>query len=50
VLLITIVPNRGDRPILEELSVDDEKLRIAGHRELPATITMHTPESRPRRM
>jgi hypothetical protein len=50
VLLITVVPNRGDRPVLEELSVDDEKLRIAGHRELPATITMRTPESRPRRM
>lgn len=50
VLLITIEPNRGDRPILEELTVDDEKLRIAGHRELPATITMHTREPQPRRL
>jgi hypothetical protein len=50
VLLITIVPNRGDRPILEELTVGDEKLRIAGHRELPATITMHASEPLPRRL
>ncbi|MBA3311796.1 MAG: hypothetical protein M3552_02115 [Planctomycetota bacterium] len=50
VLLITVVPNRGDRPILEELVVDDETLRIAGHRELPATITMRSNADAPRRL
>jgi hypothetical protein len=50
VLLLTIVPNRGDRPILEELSVDDEKLRIAGHRAPTATITMNSDTQPPRRL
>lgn len=45
VLYVTIVPNRGDRPILEEIAVGDERLRIAGHREQPTTLTMTTPET-----
>lgn len=48
VLYVTIVPNRGDRPILEEIAVADEKLRIAGHREQPTTLTMATPIEAPR--
>lgn len=39
---VTVVPHRGDHPILEEIAVDDERLRITGHREPPATITMRT--------
>lgn len=50
VLYVTVVPNRDDRPILEELVVDDERLRIAGHRDEPATITMAAPVRGPQRM
>jgi hypothetical protein len=49
-LAVTVVPNRGDKPVLEEIAVDDEKLRIAGHREQPATLTMREPAPAPRRM
>lgn len=50
VLYVTIVPDRGDRPVLEEIVVDDEKLRIAGHREQPTTLTMATPAKASRRL
>ncbi|HEX6985983.1 MAG TPA: hypothetical protein VF170_11435 [Planctomycetaceae bacterium] len=50
VLYVTVVPNRGDRPVLEEIAVGDEKLRIAGRREQPTTLTMRTPAAAPRRM
>ena len=40
VLDVTVTPNRGDRPVLEEIEVRDERLRVAGHRERPAAITM----------
>lgn len=40
VLHVTIVPNRGDHPVLEELQVDDQRLRIAGHRQEPRQLTM----------
>ena len=50
VLYATVVPTRGDRPVLEEIAVDNEKLRIAGHREQPAALTMREPVDAPRRM
>ncbi len=49
-LVVTIVPNRGDRPVLEEIAVGDAKLRIAGHREQPTVLTMATPVEASRRL
>jgi hypothetical protein len=49
VLYVTVMPSRGDRPVLEEIAVDDAKLRIAGHRERPAALTMRD-LSRPQRL
>lgn len=46
---VTVVPDRGDNPVLEEIAVGDERLRIAGHHEGPAAITMRTPDP-PRRL
>ena len=40
VLHVTIVPTRADHPVLEELDVDHERLRIAGFRVEPQTLTM----------
>jgi len=47
---VTVVPRTGDNPVLEEIAVDDERVRIAGHRERPAVVTMRTGTSRPTRL
>ena len=47
---VTIVPTHGDNPVLEEIAVADERLRIAGHRARPATITMRTGGTAMRRL
>ena len=40
VLHVTIVPTRADHPVLEELEVDHQRLRIAGYRVEPPALTM----------
>ena len=40
VLVVTVVPTRGDRPVLETIEIQRRKLRVAGHRETPPTLTM----------
>jgi hypothetical protein len=43
VLDVTIVPKRGDNPVLERIAVAGGSLKVAGHRERPPAITMHAP-------
>ncbi len=45
VLDVTVTPNRGDRPVLEAIEVREERVRVAGHRESPAAITMRGDEA-----
>lgn len=40
VLHVKITPAGAERPILEELQVDDEQLRITGYRTEPRALTM----------
>lgn len=49
VLHLTIVPTRADHPVLEELDVDHQRLRIAGYRVEPRALTMRGAADLPRR-